>query len=39
LCGRAMFLNKGEVIAIGDAEEIVNAYLDFVGDLYKHEVR
>jgi len=39
LCGRAMFLNKGEVIEIGDAEEVVNAYLDFVGDLHKHDVR
>jgi len=33
LCGRAMFLNNGEVMAIGDAEEVVNTYLDFVGKL------
>jgi len=31
LCGRAMFLNNGEVMAIGDAEEVVNAYLNFAG--------
>jgi len=35
-----MFLNKGEVMAIGDAEEVVNTYLDFLGrDLYKHEMK
>lgn len=33
LCGRAMFLNNGEVMAIGDAEEVVNAYLNFVGGI------
>ena len=33
LCGRAMFLNNGKVIAIGDAEEVVNTYLDFVGEI------
>ena len=33
LCERAMFLNNGEVMAIGDAEEVVNAYLGFVGKL------
>jgi ABC-type polysaccharide/polyol phosphate transport system ATPase subunit len=33
LCERAMFLNKGEVVAIGAADEVVNAYLDFVGKI------
>ena len=32
LCGRAMFLNKGEVMAIGDAEAVANTYLSFVRD-------
>jgi ABC-type polysaccharide/polyol phosphate transport system ATPase subunit len=31
LCERAMFLNNGEVVAIGDAKEVVNTYLDFIG--------
>lgn len=33
LCGRAMFLNNGEVMAMGDAEEVVDAYKDFVGEI------
>jgi lipopolysaccharide transport system ATP-binding protein len=33
LCGRAMFLNNGEVVAMGDAEEVVDAYIDFVGGI------
>ena len=33
LCERAMFLNNGEVMAIGDAEEVVDNYLDFIGKL------
>ena len=33
LCERAMFLNNGEVAAIGDANEVVNSYIDFVGRL------
>ena len=33
LCERAMFLNNGEVIAIGDAEEVVDTYLNFVGKI------
>jgi len=33
LCERVMFLNKGEVVAIGDAKEVVNLYMDFVGKL------
>jgi ABC-type polysaccharide/polyol phosphate transport system ATPase subunit len=34
LCARAMFLDNGEVMAMGDAEEVVNAYLNYV-DKYK----
>ena len=30
LCERAMFLDNGAVIAIGDAEEVVDTYLNFV---------
>ncbi len=33
LCGRVMFLNNGEVMAIGDAEEVVNTYLNFAGGI------
>ena len=33
LCERAMFLNNGEVVAIGGAEKVVNTYLDFSSKL------
>jgi lipopolysaccharide transport system ATP-binding protein len=33
LCGRAMFLNNGKVMAIGDSEEVVDTYLNFVGKI------
>jgi ABC-type polysaccharide/polyol phosphate transport system ATPase subunit len=33
LCGRAMFLNNGEVVAMGDAAEVVDTYLNFVGKI------
>ncbi|KAF5411923.1 MAG: lipopolysaccharide transport system ATP-binding protein [Candidatus Methanophagaceae archaeon] len=29
LCERAMFLNNGEVVEVGDVAEVVNTYLDF----------
>lgn len=32
LCERAMFLDNGEVIAIGDADEVVNTYLNSVAE-------
>lgn len=30
LCEKAIFLNNGEVMAMGDAEEVVNTYLNFI---------
>jgi len=32
LCERAMFLDNGEVVAIGAAEEVVNTYLNSVAE-------
>ena len=32
LCERAMFLDNGEVIAIWDADEVVNTYLNSVAE-------